>query len=221
MKGAVLLLAGFFSLVLASLPARASSPGFSSPEAGNRLVAGTTVDVAWTLPTSSWAVEEMELVLTFDGGQTFPLRVTGELEGRSSHVPWRVPNVMSAEVRLALRAGLEGHEQILFLSPVFTILADALAPVDSMVEVESELWTREALEERQVPPLPPVGALQPARERILAGIPADASLESSDPHLFLAPARPVTVLRTSLSPHPISSDRAPESEVRVSLPKRE
>ena len=179
------------------------------------------VDVAWVLPTTSRVAQEMELVLSVDGGQTFPLRVTAELEGESSHVAWSVPNLVSKEARLALRAGLEGHECILFLSPAFAISVGSLAPVDSLVAFEGELWTREALEGRQVPLLPPVGALREAQGRVSAGFPVDASLDDPDSHLWVMPVRELTSLQPSLVLRPVQSDGSPESTVRISLPKRE
>lgn len=217
-RGCSFLVAGLISLVHASLPARASN--FTSPEARARLVAGTAVDVAWMPSRVPAAAEEMELVLSIDGGRTFPVRVTRELEARSTGVAWRVPNLPSAEVRLALRADLEGHEQILFLSPEFTILADPMARLDLLVAHEGELWTREALDGRQVPLLPP-DRLGDAHESVSSGIPADAAFEDPGSPLLLARTRPSTVLQIFVSPGAITNDGPLESAARYSLPKRE
>ena len=214
------LAAGLISLVQASLPARVSPVGFTSPEAGARLVGGTVVDIAWTRSADTAPVQEMELVLSMDGGQTFPVRVTRALESRSTGVAWRVPNLLSVEVRLALRAGVEGREQILFLSPDFTIRADPTARLDSLVALEGELWTREALDGRQVYQLS-ADNLGNARERVSSGIPADASLDDPDSHLFFVPTPPSTALHGSVSVGSVASDAPPEFAVRVSLPKRE
>jgi len=170
--------------------------------------------------TVTTPVEEMELVLSVDGGQTFPVRVTRALESRSTGVAWRVPNLLSADVRLALRAGVEGREQILFLSPDFTILADPTARLDSLVALEGELWTREALDGRRVCELS-ADNLGNARERVSSGIPADASLDDPDSYLFLVPTPPSTVLHGSVPTGSIANDGPPEFAVRVSLPKRE
>jgi hypothetical protein len=222
MCGYALLVAGLISLVHTSLPARASPSGFASLETRARLVAGTVVDVAWMPLKVSTAVKEMELVLSIDGGRTFPVRVTRDLKARSTGVAWRVPNLPSAEVRLALRADLEGHEQILFLSPEFTILADPTARLDLLVAHEGELWTLEALDGRQVPLLPPdrLGDAHES-ENVSSGIPAEAPFEDPGSPLLLSPTRPSTVLQVFVSPGSITNDGPSESAARFSLPKRE
>lgn len=90
-------------------------------------------------------VKEMELVLSLDGGVTYPLRLTGELDPRTRHVGWRVPALPTKKAVLALRAGDdEGDEQIVLRSAVFTIQDDPSAPLEDIRFAHGEWRTREA-----------------------------------------------------------------------------
>lgn len=134
-------------LALAGVPfASAQSSRFFQPSSASRLEAGSTVVVSWAVdPDSSF--EEMELVLSLDGGQTFPLRVTGELSPESSRVLWRVPVLAARQARLALRAGTDedpGEETIRVVSDVFEIAPLPGLDLEEIFRVRCEWRTREA-----------------------------------------------------------------------------
>ena len=88
-------------------PALGSTPGAIAP-LGARLRAGSTVELAWSeLPA---ATEELEVLLSVDGGQSFPLRVSPELDGRERTFRWRVPSLATFEAKLRIRGRLHGRE---------------------------------------------------------------------------------------------------------------
>ena len=175
------------SLVLAlltwSLAGAALAAGrFAAPGAGGPLEPGATVPVAWDLP--GWhgrEFGEMELVLSLDGGLTFPVRVTRDLDPATRALSFRVPALPASHARLALRAG-DGQEpdaeEILLVSDEFVIGADPASPLESTAFVRGEWRTREALESgaAAAPPDPrtfgaPGPVLLPARELPTAAAP--------------------------------------------------
>jgi len=76
-------------------------------DAAGLLRGGQTVVVHWEARHS---IEECELLLSIDGGRTFELRISPELEGDRSHYAWRVPNLSAHDARIRLRARVRGHE---------------------------------------------------------------------------------------------------------------
>lgn len=97
-------------LLLGRLPARAERDGgrILSPATGEALVAGQLVDIVWsTLPDD---VEEMEFLLSIDGGRYFPLRVTQQLDPLTGSFGWVVPRVAARSARLRIRFGRDGEE---------------------------------------------------------------------------------------------------------------
>ena len=83
------------ALLACAAPVLAVSPSrFSRPAGGERFQAGDSIEVSWTLDRPALrSFEEMELVLSLDGGRTFPVRVTGELSPRAGGLIWRVPSL--------------------------------------------------------------------------------------------------------------------------------
>jgi hypothetical protein len=64
--------------------------------------AGDVVEIRWdALPPG---VDEMELVLSVDGGRHYPIRISAEMSGRETSFRWRVPNLGARVARLRLRA---------------------------------------------------------------------------------------------------------------------
>ena len=92
------------ALVFMAAPALAA-PGFLRPAAGDRLESGTVVELLWNLDGVSSDAQESELVLSLDGGRTFPIRLTADFEPATRKVLWRVPALPTDQARLALRAG--------------------------------------------------------------------------------------------------------------------
>ena len=112
---------------------------------------GARVLVTWPAPEG---FDEMELVLSVDGGRTFPLRVTRRIAPSDGGFSWTVPSLPAARARLALRAGddeEEDAETIVGLSEEFAIAAPAQGGIEELFRVGREERTREALEEVPAP----------------------------------------------------------------------
>lgn len=128
----------------------ASALGFSQPTAGARLEAEAKVEVRWTLGWDTVAgFDESELLLSLDGGRTFPLRVTREVPLETSQLFWRVPALPTAHGRLALRAGLRtdaDSESVRFVSDEFAIEVHSSSGLEELFRIGEEWRTREALE---------------------------------------------------------------------------
>ncbi len=132
-------------LWLAALPAFSQGARFSYPEAGATLSAGDEVVVRWA---GAPAAEEMELLLSVDGGRRFAVRLTRELPGNAATYVWRVPRLPSDKARLALRAKVHGHEIEVGESAPFAISSFASAKAPSEIDhpsgsiriIDGELW---------------------------------------------------------------------------------
>lgn len=139
--------------VLGAGVARGDAPspgGFRSPAAGERVTAGMSARVLWDRP-GGLRVEgaaEMELLLSLDGGRTFPIRLTRDLAPETRGVHWRVPNFPTRAARIALRVG-DGEEpdeeRLELVSAPFEIVEDAaLAPVAEPLHRIRGEWRTEA-----------------------------------------------------------------------------
>jgi hypothetical protein len=115
MKTRRLLMVSMFLLVFALLSAKANADnGYSarliSPTAGQVLYPGQTVRVEWKseLPKIE-NVEfcEMEIFLSLDGGQTWPMVITPLLDPRARFFYWTVPNMPTNAAVLDIRFGCE------------------------------------------------------------------------------------------------------------------
>jgi len=95
-----------------------------APRAGETLRAGDTVELAWA-PREPFAgpdhAEEWEAFLSFDGGATYPVRITPHLDLQLRRVRWQVPAIPTNNARLLLRIGDERHETSLELPQRFAI----------------------------------------------------------------------------------------------------
>jgi hypothetical protein len=113
----------------------APGPGLVLPPAVH---AGDTIEIRWdALPESA---VEIELVLSLDGGRTFNLHISPELDPRTSRFAWRVPNLPAEGAVVAVRMGdLEG-EGIWNTSAPFRIHGDASAPRGRVVLHEGSTW---------------------------------------------------------------------------------
>jgi hypothetical protein len=126
------------ALLAGSRPARAS--GASLVLAGTEFRAGESVEVSWTgLPPEC---EELEILLSVDGGRTWPLRVSAELEPREGGFRWRVPNLAAGRARLRLRYGLRHRELDGPATGTFRIVADPGAPATVFRFHEGDWWER-------------------------------------------------------------------------------
>ena len=112
---------------------------------GGSLRAGdiTTLRFAVGLET-----EEMEVLLSLDGGRTFQLRVSREMSPGTNEIRWRVPNLPTAAARLALRARDRGDAEVIrAVSEEFAILPADAEPLEDLRRFRGEWRAGEALEE--------------------------------------------------------------------------
>ncbi|HLN57718.1 MAG TPA: hypothetical protein VK416_04110 [Thermoanaerobaculia bacterium] len=139
--------------ILAAAPSAGATVGFSWPSGRDAVAAGTSVSLAWSLPPGhDEDFREMELVLSLDGGRTFPIRVTRNLDPATRALAWRVPALPSSRARLALRVGDSGEpedEEILLVSEEFAVEIGAVSRLEPTAFVRGELRTQEALEDSQ------------------------------------------------------------------------
>jgi hypothetical protein len=85
-----------------------SSRGGRIAPIGPSVIAGEIVVLRWEgLPAG---VEELELLLSSDGGRTFPQRISPEMEGRERWYAWRVPPIATSAARLRVRARVDDRE---------------------------------------------------------------------------------------------------------------
>ena len=135
-----------FSGLLIAAAGLAQSGRFLESAAGGRSSPARVVRVAWSLGVAP-EFDEMELVLSLDGGQSFPLRVTGDLSVAAKSFLWRVPRLPTAHARLALRTGTgerEETETVRLIGEEFTILDGTDDPPEELRRVRGEWRTREA-----------------------------------------------------------------------------
>ncbi|HEV7507152.1 MAG TPA: hypothetical protein VGS07_19840 [Thermoanaerobaculia bacterium] len=95
-----------------------------APRAGETLRAGDTAELAWEPFSHLGALgqaEEWEAFLSFDGGATYPVRITPHLDLELRRVRWQVPAVPTDDARLLLRFGDERHETAVELPQRFAI----------------------------------------------------------------------------------------------------
>jgi len=108
-------------------PARA----FATPVAGieapaGDALAGRTIALRWSpLPSD---VQEIEILLSLDGGRSYGLRVSPQLDPREGRYVWRVPNLPAANARLRLRIGTARDERLSAPSAPFRIVGTTGAP---------------------------------------------------------------------------------------------
>src|ERR1044071_234030 len=69
-------------------------------------------------------VEELEILLSVDGGRSYPVRVTPSLEHAPRTLEWNVPNLPAAEARLKIRFRVRGREIEAPPSAAFAIHGD-------------------------------------------------------------------------------------------------
>lgn len=148
----------------AALLARAASASGTVEQAARPGIAlersavesGSTVGVSWNLDGEAGGFDEMELLLSLDGGRSFPLRVTRRIDPRVRGILWTVPSLPTANARLALRAGEDGppeEERVVSVSADFSIVSPPGTPLEGIFRVDGEERTRDALEGAPAPPL--------------------------------------------------------------------
>ncbi|HVP14407.1 MAG TPA: hypothetical protein VMS88_02615 [Terriglobales bacterium] len=139
-------LAVLFALVLAAgghaharAPEREPAESLGTIQVPASVLAGDLVELRWAGVRGE--VEEMELLLSLDGGATYPVRLTRELEGHSLRFLWRVPDLPTLRARLLLRVGGEGGERAGAVSREFGIRHTAGAAAPDLAYHEGRLWS--------------------------------------------------------------------------------
>jgi hypothetical protein len=111
---------------------------FSQPAEGSSLQEGETVQIRWSgVPANA---EEIELLLSVDGGQHFSLRLTDELDSSSGSFLWRVPSLLTDAASLAIRMGARGDEILSAPGPLFRLSHSPSTPAVLLRWEAGEIW---------------------------------------------------------------------------------
>jgi hypothetical protein len=133
------------ALGASSAPAFASARLTAKPLPGQSLRAGASTTLRFAVDED---VEEMEILLSLNGGETFPVRVTREMSAGTHELTWRVPNLPTSKARLALRVGSpEEGEVIRDISGEFAILPADTERLEDVRLFHGEWRAGEALAE--------------------------------------------------------------------------
>jgi len=103
-----------------------------------RVHAGDVLTLSW--PGMPNDVREFEVLLSLDGGRSFSVRVSAEIEGDRRGMRWHIPNLATSEARLLVRANLEGAEVEFEPSESFVIVGRRDRPADRQVFNEGGWW---------------------------------------------------------------------------------
>jgi hypothetical protein len=203
------------ALGAASASAHASMSWVAAPGAGRELAAGASITLRFTADAN---VDEMEVLLSLDGGRTFPLRVTREMPEGSRELSWRVPNIPTTRARLALRTGDADGETIRDVSEEFTILAAPGEPLEEVRLFDGEWRAGDARDE--VPLDDPFGAPGLAgTDSVRALIPGSVLFRSADAAPTVAPPHRAP---DSIEPiRPVRVPPPPSPRVPRHVPRRE
>ena len=142
---------------------------FTSPRQGQVLRGGDVVEVSWTgVPAGA---DEVELLLSLDGGRRVAVRLTEELSSGDRSYLWRVPILSGRQAALVLRMGIEGREIESAPSGLFEIRPEPERPAVPVAWRAGELWLTAESIACDADPLaaagldPPAGQWTPVRER--------------------------------------------------------
>ena len=145
---------------------------FVGPDRGATLAADSTVEVVWSAPCAGPdGASETELVLSLDGGLTFPVRISSEMGACAKSFRWQVPALETAHARLALRAGAgEGSEseRLELVSEEFAIVVGEADDAEVLIQGARELWTAQAVSGAGDEELPSESMAGGASERLVA-----------------------------------------------------
>ena len=124
-----------------AIPAAAPSPWpveFSQPAAGSSLHEGEIVEIRWSGVRVD--ADEIELLLSVDGGRHFSLRLTKELDSDSRSFLWRVPSLVTDNATLAIRMGVNGREITSAPGPLFRLSRNPSAAGVPLRWEAGEIW---------------------------------------------------------------------------------
>ncbi len=174
-----------------------------SPAAGESLAPGSVVEVRWgSLCAAGMKADEAELVLSLDGGATFPIRVSHEFSPCQTRYLWRVPVLATGRARLGVRIGHEGFgetETIALVGGEFRILSDLDGRVQALYRRAAEWWT----------PAPAVLTAQDLLDRSLS--PAHGHLARVEDSADVAAPPETTVFRPTVTIAKFTVHEAPRA----------
>ena len=210
--GSQLAFAAFLAFSSLSSSALAERPSLRFPDAGPAVIAGQRVTVAWEGVSAD--VDELELLLSVDGGQRYAIRLTRSLDPASGSVAWTVPSFATNDARLRLRFNRGGREEDGEPSAPFRIFVPPASP-SSRLELRGCEWWVAA---EGVPVPAGIRPVEEARfadedESVAEGAPendtpdlAACSLVAADPALG-APAILFSESRKTFAPEPAAPKR--------------
>lgn len=145
-RSATRLVAGLAVAWLASTPATASptldlheaATSVPRPSVGATVTAGERVRLEW--PSLPPDVDEFEILLSLDGGASYPIRLTPQLAPGTTVLTWEIPNLPTMAARVRLRAGFDGHEIEGAPSRAFRLLAREDLPPAPLRYADGEWW---------------------------------------------------------------------------------
>jgi len=221
LEGTAIFVSAFVGCAAAAL-AEARPARVFEPVGGARLQAGEIARVSWTsVVPAGREFDETELVLSLDGGRSFPLRVTAEVSPAADSVRWRVPKLPSEHAVLALRAGSGERcetESIRAESSEFTILAGAGDPLEQLSRVGGEWRTREAAAGR--PKDLPDGSLAAPPDELRAAPSPDGAAEPQGSAVSEPARRRCEAPAAALRPESTERSRPP-GFAALSIPLRQ
>ena len=145
-RSATRLVAGVVLAWLASTPATASptldlhqaATSVPRPSIGATVTAGERVRLEW--PALPPGADEFEILLSLDGGASYPIRLTPQLAPGTTVLAWEIPNLPTAAARVRLRAGFDGHEIEGEPSRSFRLVAREDLPPAPLRYADGEWW---------------------------------------------------------------------------------
>ncbi len=211
------------AVALPAFTVGAAQPGgFLAPSGGGRVQPGTDLVASWTLDRiADPDIDEAELVLSLDGGMTFPVRLTGRIPPEDRSVQWRVPSLPTENARIGLRTGHREQwetEDVLFVSEVFAIASARSFPKEELFCINGEWRTREAMAGAPARPLAQDVAPSDG-DPTLDPIDADDAGMDTGPAAIDIPAAP-SVRSSSRPPSVIRSAFCPSGSLTAAAPLR-
>jgi len=156
---------------------------FVGPGSGATLTADSTVEVVWSRPCAEPdGASETELVLSLDGGLTFPVRISPEMGACAKSFRWQVPALETAHARLALRTGTgeeSESERLELVSDEFSIVVGEADDAEDLIQGAREWWTPQAVSGAGAEDLPSESMAGGTTERLVA---PDFWTDISDPN---------------------------------------
>jgi hypothetical protein len=205
-------LPALFALLVAASPALARALPRVIGLPARPLVAGEQLTLRWS--DVGPEVEELELLLSVDGGRHWTIRVSPSSDPARGGWRWRVPDLPTSHARLCVRYGCEGGERLGEPSEEFRIASRALDDATPACEPAPDVGVHEA---GWWEPAGRARAAAPARQlagpRLTPRAPRDADAEPDQPSAdgveHGMPARALTSARAHLPPASPPSDHFP------------